>query len=114
MFSEQFVFVVNDFRLGVAVFVVLPSVSEQNVFVVMTSVLVWLFSMLMTSVLEQNVVVSSNFYFKLSKNKYSSELINFKIVVAQSIGVLPLTGGTCCQPVLRLRQVVSKTVLGAK
>ena len=49
--------------------------------------------MLMTSVLEQNVFVGSNFYFKLSKNKYSSELINFKIVVAQSIGVLPLTVG---------------------
>ena len=34
LFSEQYVFVVIAFRLGVAVFVVLPSVSEQFVLVV--------------------------------------------------------------------------------
>ena len=42
-FFEQFVFVVNAFRLGVAVFVVLPSVSEQNVFVVSSFFLVRIF-----------------------------------------------------------------------
>ena len=42
-FSEQLVFVVIAFRLGVAVFVVLPSVSEQNVFVVSSSFFVKIF-----------------------------------------------------------------------
>ena len=41
--SEQFVFVVIAFRLGVAVFVVLPSVTEQNVFVVSSSFFVKIF-----------------------------------------------------------------------
>ena len=41
--SEQFVFVVIAFRLGVAVFVVLPSVTEQNVLAVSSSFFVKIF-----------------------------------------------------------------------
>ena len=140
-FFEQFVFVVIDFRLGVAVFVVLPSVSEQFVLVVSAFFFVKFFqngtqairplSNFFFSHVQRRSVKNQEFrnsirFFDLKvdsnfKSQFVKEQSRFRLLNILNdhrgwsiLAFAPNGAGLCCPPVLRPRQVVSKALLGAE